>query len=50
MEGVAFTWLETAVLVAYTSLLTMLLVSAVYEIGVGIGSLIIATQLCIRRP
>jgi hypothetical protein len=50
MEGAAFSWLETAVLVAYTSLLTMLLVSAVYEIGVGIGSLIIATQLCIRRP
>ncbi|MFZ3136224.1 MAG: transglutaminase-like domain-containing protein [Thermodesulfovibrionales bacterium] len=50
MEGVAFSWLETATLVAYTSLMTMLFVSATYEIGVGIGSLIIATQLCIRRP
>ncbi len=50
LEGVTFTALETAVLVAATSLISFILVSLVWELGLFIGSLISAATLpCPRR-
>jgi len=45
LEGVTFTALETGVLVAATSLISLILVSLVWEIGLLIGSLISAAIL-----
>lgn len=45
MEGVAFTALETGVLVGATSLFSFLLTSVAFEVGVMVGSLISAAVL-----